>query len=144
MYMVFSNFTNQTLHLFLLSNLANNLLFPYDDFHVPLVNIYPPLTVRYNVVMLLHVYVIHVQFDCCGFESFDEWLETDYFNLTMRFPDSCNCTNSTDTLCLQAPVDGLDQLIYDRNCSASVRSFIEENLIVVGAVGIVFGIIEVS
>lgn len=35
------------------------------------------------------------------------------------------------------------QMIYDRNCSFAVRTFLIENLAVIGGVGIAFGVIEV-
>ena len=36
------------------------------------------------------------------------------------------------------------QLIYTSPCNESFNSFLEENLIIVGAVGIAFGLFEVS
>lgn len=70
-------------------------------------------------------------------------MDTPYFvNETGRFPDSCNCTSPNDTLCIQ--VNDIDQLIYNRSCSNTLSGFIEENLIAIGAVGFVFGLIEVS
>ncbi|XP_064399862.1 CD82 antigen-like [Halichondria panicea] len=81
------------------------------------------------------------EFQCCGYDSYEDWLDTPYLNNTQLFPDSCNCTNASTVDCISVP-EVPNQMIYDRNCSAGVRSFLEENLIVIGAVGITFGVLE--
>ncbi len=86
--------------------------------------------------------LVFVQFQCCGYDSYEDWLDTPYLNNTQLFPDSCNCTNASTVDCISVP-EVPNQMIYDRNCSAGVRSFLEENLIVIGAVGITFGVLEV-
>ena len=52
-----------------------------------------------------------IQFTCCGWNDPGDWNSTNYYNLTMMFPDSCvcpevgdNCEERTDTT----------QLVYSR------------------------------
>ena len=33
------------------------------------------------------------QFDCCGYESVNDWNETNFFEETEMFPGSCNCSD---------------------------------------------------
>jgi len=84
---------------------------------------------------------VFLQFQCCGYNAVDDWFNSSFFNTTSRLPDSCNCTNTTVN-CMDLPAI-FNQSVYERNCSSSVRVFLEANLIVVGAVGITFGVIEV-
>ena len=99
------------------------------------------------VCLFTHLLCNHLplssQFMCCGYGSYQDWLNTSYINTTGLFPDSCNCTNVTLPNCFTTDEIMLFQPIYNRNCSDSVAAFVAENLIVIGAVGITFALIEV-
>lgn len=84
-----------------------------------------------------------VQFDCCGYDSYEDWLGTDYLNSTQLFPDSCNCTNTSAVECTTV-TEVPQQMIYNQNCSVGVSAFLQENLLTIGAVGITFGVIQVG
>ena len=42
--------------------------------------------------MYLHLFL---QFNCCGFNTFDDWLDTEFFNESQVYPGSCNCSANT-------------------------------------------------
>lgn len=83
------------------------------------------------------------EFDCCGYTGVSDWLDTDYLNDTGgRFPDSCNCTEPPEMMTGQPCGEVNSQFIYTAPCNGSFSDFLSNNLIIVGGVGIAFGIFE--
>lgn len=86
------------------------------------------------------------EFECCGYFTSSEWIGTAFFNSSMRYPDSCNCTELTEQ-----PEDMMEnrcvvqerQSIYIRACNETFSDFLNSNLIIVGGVGIAFGVFEI-
>lgn len=99
----------------------------------------------------VNVFIDFVQnsFQCCGFESTEDWLDTPFVNVTMTYPDSCLCDIETANIteCVEPaifPNDTLEApLIWRQSCNESVAGFIDRYLGAIGAVGIAFGILEI-
>jgi hypothetical protein len=87
---------------------------------------------------------IQDEFECCGWNNYTDWEEYD-------IPSSCDCDNDDDDRddgdddgsaggCIN--VDG--RLVYKDGCQDGVVSFLETYQLVLGAIGIVFGLIQIA
>lgn len=82
-------------------------------------------------------------FDCCGFNTFDDWLDTEFFNESQVYPGSCNCSANTSTAeCIAAPE--VDQFIWASGCNETLRRLLDSQaaLISIGVVSVVIGLVE--
>ena len=39
---------------------------------------------------------LHTQFDCCGWESYTDWISTKFFTDSNTYPSSCDCATSEE------------------------------------------------
>jgi hypothetical protein len=92
---------------------------------------------------------IQNEFDCCGFTGPYDWVNTTFFNVTGRTPDSCSCEVQNCDTCIPFGVD-CDQnitgenLVWTKGCNTSVTDEIQDNLGVVVGVGVAFGLFQIS
>jgi len=86
---------------------------------------------------------IQRDFKCCGWVEPNDWNATEYFNITMSFPGSCNCTDTNDPKVPCEPTEDGQQTIYMRGCRDGVVDFFRDNLVAAGGIGIAFGLLEI-
>lgn len=114
-----------------------------------IITYYPEGNVMFSSDVNFIVDFLQTEFMCCGYSGNSDWVGTPYENITGMFPDSCNCTTTTtestedmmDSTCTE--LGRVNQTIYSRPCNATFSQFITDNLIIVGGVGIAFGLFEV-
>jgi hypothetical protein len=97
---------------------------------------------------------IQNEFKCCGFAGPYDWVNTTFFNVTGRTPDSCSCGEQNCDTCILFGVD-CDQnitggnitggnLVWAKGCNTRVTDRIQDSLGVVIGVGVAFGLFEIS
>ncbi|XP_070537695.1 tetraspanin-7-like [Ptychodera flava] len=84
--------------------------------------------------------------ECCGVEEPADWLNTTYFTNNKQYPESC-CSEGNKDDCVLDPNQGDDVTIFNKGCYKKVASFLDKNMVIIGACAMgvaffqVFGII---
>lgn len=76
-------------------------------------------------------------FFCCGFNNYMDWDNSAYYNQARRIPPSC-CKDSSD-----CPPVGPAVKYWLKGCYDPVKTFLKQNLLVIGICGIVFALIQI-
>lgn len=78
-------------------------------------------------------------FQCCGFSNFMDWKYSKYYDDTGNLPKSC-CRDANSKEC---PKSLKQEDYFLIGCFPEVKEFLKDNLLYIGACGIVFALVQV-
>ena len=107
--------------------------------------------------------IVTEQARCCGYLSPDDWTNTVYYgNSSGRYPASCLCSNQTSSLCVLQSAQTIWAQVCVRpgapsthslmtpptcslpqGCNTTLPGYLRGELVLLGGIGIAFGVIEV-